>query len=369
MSAVSMAPLTIFQPPQPSPEDLYQSAMALWTKQENAIDKDYSEVIPLLKEAVKQNHLQAMAELGRFYQIGTGVPQDLNRAIDLFTRAANAQDPAAKFYLAQSYWKGIGVPKDHIRARDLLKEASDLGLAKATTLLGVIYKDGGEGVPVDLNLAIQLFIQASDAGDLNAKIVLIYYYDNGIGVPKDLKKVVDLYKELEKGGHKDAPARLGLAYDRLGLAYQEGDENLPQNYIFAEKYFRLGALKGNPASIRHLGILYFEGYGVPQNFNQAITFFNEAIGKGDLRSYAYLGSCYCFGEGVPVDLNHAYSLFLRGKEDAACMYWLGLCAKDGVGENPGPNQAQEWFRQSAKKNHPWNQAAQQELRAAEVPQE
>lgn len=365
MSAVAMAQPTIFQPPQPSPEELFQSAMDLITNQIGVSNKDLTVPKALLEQAANQSHLRAMVALGRLYQDAIGVSQDLNRAIDLFTQAANAENPAAKFYLARSYWKGIGVPEDHRRARDLLEEAESLGFTKATPLLGAFLQDG-IGRPKDLPRAIQLFIKAADAGDLKSKIALVYYYEHGIQVPQDLKKVVQLLEEAAAGGNTEAKEKLGFAYAKLGLAYQQGNENLPQNYILAEKYYKMGEIQRNPVCLRYLGLLYHQHY---QNIPTAIGFFQQAIDKGDLRSYAYLGSCYCFGVGVPVDPNHAYSLFLRGKEDGACMYWLGCCAEEGVGENACAEQAQEWFRQSAKEDHPWKQAAQEKLRAAEAPQE
>ncbi len=82
---------------------------------------------------------RAMAMMGAFYQMGSGVKPDLEKAVSWFTKAAEKNHPGAQFSLAMLYLDGsLGNPDAEMGAKWLEKAATG-GNPQAQYNLGLLY--------------------------------------------------------------------------------------------------------------------------------------------------------------------------------------------------------------------------------------
>lgn len=88
------------------------------------------------------------------------------------------------------------------------KAANDLVLAKSKLDEGTKYFDGKE-VKKDLKKAAQLFQEASDLGNAHATYLLGHCYEYGQGVPKSLEQASFLYEKAANEGNSPAMNRTG----------------------------------------------------------------------------------------------------------------------------------------------------------------
>lgn len=102
----------------------------------------------------------AQFELGVFYEIGRGVPQDYARAVELYQSAADQGVVEAIYYLGVVYDKGRGVPVDEPRAAECYRKAADAGYAIAQYNYAVLLA-AGRGVALDRRLALEYLHKAA----------------------------------------------------------------------------------------------------------------------------------------------------------------------------------------------------------------
>lgn len=75
---------------------------------------NYSEAASIWRRLAGRNDSTAQFYLGRMYQLGEGVPADLEKAAAWYRKAADAGNPYAQGNLAVLYAYGRGVPADFV---------------------------------------------------------------------------------------------------------------------------------------------------------------------------------------------------------------------------------------------------------------
>lgn len=98
----------------------------------------------------------AQLELGKAYEAGTGVPQDLERAADLY-RAAAAPVSGTTYVYSPPVGKSRG------QVIPIQTGPDQAGLAEAKYRLGLLYRSG-RGVERDNERASELIREASEQG-------------------------------------------------------------------------------------------------------------------------------------------------------------------------------------------------------------
>lgn len=105
---------------------------------------------------VRQGHADAQFNLGVMYREGKGVPQDYAEAVRWYRLVAEQADAGAQYSLGLIYDNGgQGVPQDYVPQDDVeamkwWRLAAEQGDAEAQHNLGVmLYDNDGEGVPQD----------------------------------------------------------------------------------------------------------------------------------------------------------------------------------------------------------------------------
>lgn len=146
-------------------------SLGLWCL--NPVHADTSDWVQVkrfqqLEEDAKQGKLQAMFEVGRKYERGSGTMRSMVKAAEWYEKAAAANHPGAKARLGILYVEGNGVKKDLNKAVRLLSEASEQNIASAQYQLASMY-ELGIGVAVDINQAISLYRKAAKGGYYQAE--------------------------------------------------------------------------------------------------------------------------------------------------------------------------------------------------------
>jgi len=106
------------------------------------------------------------------YELGNGVEPDCEKAVEWFTKSAQQGFVDAQFTLGYNYEKGKLVQKDMQKAMYWFTEAANKGDKSAQTKLGVIYKSGKNGIPKNLEKAVDWLITAKESGGIQAKKLL-----------------------------------------------------------------------------------------------------------------------------------------------------------------------------------------------------
>ena len=195
--------LTVFGNPSDAFATLDEANRALKAGDYEFALKEYGRL------ATKENNAEAMYQLGRMHETGTGVEQneaqaeeyyqsaaakgfekamlkmgniafsgrDFEKAYALFEKAAKMGNYTAQYNLGLMYEKGNGVKKDPVKAFEFYKKAGEQGYEPAQYVLGRLFLKG-DGTPQNFSAAVKWYKLAADQGDEKAQMDLADLYAN-----------------------------------------------------------------------------------------------------------------------------------------------------------------------------------------------
>ena len=99
-------------------------------------DKNLPEALKYIRMAAERGYAKAQCELGYFYDIGEGVPQDMKKSFDLYMQAAVQGYARAQCNIGSNYHEGRGVDKDFNQSFIWFKKSADQGFTIAQYNLG-----------------------------------------------------------------------------------------------------------------------------------------------------------------------------------------------------------------------------------------
>ncbi len=128
------------------------------------VSQDMAVAAQWFQLAAEQNDAEAQVLLAYCYEIGAGVPQNPQQAMNLMTRAAEGGNAEAQFNLALNYSQGInGAPKNEAESFRWASLSAKQGYAQAERFLGACYQYGF-GVNGNMELANQWYAKAAAQG-------------------------------------------------------------------------------------------------------------------------------------------------------------------------------------------------------------
>lgn len=178
-------------------EEVFQQAHKLY------LEQDYTEALPLLREAAEGGHDMAQGILGEFYRDGKGVPQDYEQAVKWYQKAAEQGEPLSQNNLGIMYQEGKGVRQDSKQAAVWWRKAAEQGHLLAQSNLGALYAKG-TGIEQDYKKAVKWMRKAAEHGSPEALNNLAIMYFNGYGIEKDVLTSYALLLIASKLGHDNA---------------------------------------------------------------------------------------------------------------------------------------------------------------------
>lgn len=197
-------------------------------------EEDNKSYIERITKAANQGDAEAQYELGKCYEKGIGVKQNLMTAENYYNIAA-PKNVSAQLSLGDMYFvRGAGGIKE-IRNKKYLDEENNESLKKAVdwyrkatnagnlvaqTKLGVCYENG-QGVKKDEKAALELYRKAAEKGYAKAQYYLGLNYEKGIGVERNQAKALEWYKAAATQNDKNAKS----AILRLELPEHQSPKN------------------------------------------------------------------------------------------------------------------------------------------------
>lgn len=203
-----------------------------------SLQKNYSSAMTYFLKAAKQGHAEADVHIARLFLNGQGVPKDFEKAIEWLRKAMedDSKYDVAPFEMGNMHYQGCGVPLDFSKAEEWFVKAGNLGNVDAQRNLGVMYRDGRQGVAQDSVRAMEWFHKAADQNDEESQFTLGVMYDNGEGVVRDSSKAMAWYLKAADQEHVEA-------YFCIGQLYYDGWGGLPRDLTKAAGWFRKAANK------------------------------------------------------------------------------------------------------------------------------
>lgn len=347
-----------------------------WSKLFGTLEQNIPKAVQIFSELAAQNNPEAQLALGFLHASGIGVKADQAKALVYYTFAAISGSTGARMALGYRYFAGATVQNSCERALDfyrlvandvakdvslsggpmvqrirLLEEAENSGYntgilendlveyyqllaekgdVKAQVGLGQLHYQGGRGVPLDVQKALQYFIPAAEAGNPIAMAFLgkIYLEGHGNAIKQDnqtafkyFKKAADLNNPVGQAG--------------LGLMYLEG-RGVEKDYKIAHRYFSQAADQGWVDGQLQLGVMYFNGLGTRRDYKLANKYFSHASQSGHVLAFYNLAQMHATGTGVMRSCSTAVELYKnvaeRGKWGEKLMIAHNLYRKGYINE-------------------------------------
>ncbi len=192
----------------------------------------------LLEKAATKGSVRAYNNLAYIYSNSDLVEKDPKKVMDYYLKAAEANDESAINNLGLIYKFGRdGYPVDIKKANEYFQKAADLGSYRAQFNIGYAYLTGN-GVEKDINKAVSYLEKSAEHNYPNALYNLARCYKNGVGVVQDINKYFDLLSKAAKQKHNWSLYEMGHLYEHgyapLGIEkdlekaksyYQQAAEN------------------------------------------------------------------------------------------------------------------------------------------------
>ncbi len=190
----------------------------LYTGDEGLVEVDVDKAFEYYQKAYELGNMCAATSLGMCYYCGSGVKEDEKKAFTFFNERAFCSNSWASgwacYYLGRMYRLGVTQgegedrPIDKSRAFMYYRHAVECDIAAAMTEAGYMLFQG-DGVRMDMDEAVQLWLKAAEKGEaLAAYYLAMYYEDKETG--NDPEKA-DYYQQLAADlGDEDAQREIEL---------------------------------------------------------------------------------------------------------------------------------------------------------------
>ena len=182
---------------------------------ENCVTSNLNLALKWYDKAAENGNVMAQIIMGQYYYSGEGVEKNYEKAVNLYRNAAEQGYAIAQNNLGECYAKGNGIEQDWEKAMEWYRKAAEQGYAVAQYNLGDCYQAEGSGIAEsaggdydDLTAqdsfrkAVKWFRKAVEQENKDAQFSLGWCYQYGQGVPVNLQKAIDLYQKSAKQGHK-----------------------------------------------------------------------------------------------------------------------------------------------------------------------
>lgn len=318
--------------------------------------------VPLDVEAAKQTFLDLAEEglpdaqmgLGFMYAAGIGFNVSQAKALLYYTMAATGEDSWAQMALGYRYWAGVGVPNSCEAALDYYRKVATKVASQVTfsggsavhriRLLDEVDNSGPSSGILDNDL-IDYYQLLADKGDVQAQVGLgQLHYQGGRGIPLDHQRALQYFSQAANAGN-------AVAMAFLGKIYLEGSDNIKADNETAFKFFKKAADLGNPVGQSGLGIMYLHGKGVRKDTLKALKYFAKAADQGWVDGQLQLGNMYYSGIGVQRDFKLAIKYFSLASQSGHVLafYNLGQMHAIGLGMIRSCPTAVELFKNVAER--------------------
>lgn len=233
-------------------------------------------------------------------------------------------------------------PESGMYIFELFSEAAELNDVQAKKYLVDCYLMG-IGTKQDEDKAFKLAEELYNSKNSGIASKLGRFYEFGIGVMPDMAKAIKLYTEAAAEG--DSVAKVKIAEQYLSGFY------LPTDLQKALEILHSEMKNNNPDAIKLLGDCFMKGVGIDKDEKQAFNFYLRAATLGNIEAQYELAKCFRNGRGTPIDEGAVFFWLKQasaaGKID--CMRELAECYINGYGTKQDLKFAEKLLLECAKK--------------------
>ena len=209
-----------FMPEVKKAGDYFKIAMAFYKGE--GVEKSFVKAREWMRKSAKKDYAPGQYEAAEMYYSGEGGEENFFKAGSLMLEAADQGYIPAQDKLVSKYYYGEVKDKflRYLGIKWLKDEAIGGDHASAEYILGLLYRDGRQGVDLDLFEARKWVKKAALKGYVPAQVELGVMYHEGIGGEQDLFEAREwIEKAAKKGNNARAKHLFGLMY-----YYGEGGE-------------------------------------------------------------------------------------------------------------------------------------------------
>lgn len=314
------------------------------------IKEDSKKARELLLILSKEKDMLANIALGYIYENGYGVDVNLKKSKFYYEKSEINQylnntigSNFLSYIVGLKYELGIESPKDLNLAKENYKKAMDEGNRDAYTRLGYIqvFENKTER---HLKNGFLYLEKALNMGDKNALLSLGEIYLKGISVPRDINKAKEYYQ-------KGIDAKIKEAYGLLAHIELFNNESIVIDYKKIKELAQAGSKMSDGNSLKIMGYLYHNGFGVKKNERTAEKYYLKAIEEGELLDnlvYWYLGNLYFYGSKRVQNNAKALENYLIASEYyEASAYEVGIIYENGYGVDIDLEKAKEYYKRAS----------------------
>ncbi len=275
-----------------------------------------------LTEACDADNFLACIELGAFYTLGQGVPEDRSFAYNLYTKACEGGAMLGCYYLGSVYAEGSGVTQDIKQAHHYYEMACTGGEISACNNLASLLDQRARKNPADpssakdIARARKLYEQSCDAENTAGCHNLAVMLQEGRGAPIDLERAHELFSSACEQGE-------GAACHSLAILFANDETSTEDDSPRTFKLYQQGCEFDFAPACHNLGMMYATGQtesGEP-DFESARTALANACEAKHYPACYFLALLFQNGQGGEVDEQFAAELMKTacdGGESNAC---------------------------------------------------
>ena len=278
------------------------------------VEADYAKAEKYYKQAAEMGLKEANNGLAHLYHFGRGVEKDGLQAITYYKEALKGTEfgivNSAKTDIGRIYYYGTGgVTQDQEKGLQWIQEAADAGYDNAYYYMGFIYSDG-EVVEQDNAKAMEYFQKGADLENISCMYQVAVNYLKGTGVERDLTKALEWFEKSADKGDSSAMVYLGVLYSNE--VYSDGELEL--DYAKAREYYTRAIAEGDEWGYYNMGLMYYAGRGGDVDYASALPLFQKGAELGQGGSMRFLGTMYQNGYGVEANKEEAIKWYKAALE-------------------------------------------------------
>ena len=294
-------------------------------------DGKYAEALKTYKKAFEKGEPEAAENIGRYYERGRGVAQDLGEALYWYETGADAGDIECMKKTADFYYRGIATERDLDTANYWARQVPE-GRRDANVMSIIWDYDKRENHAEALRLAGKANTAAEHYQlgrrfyDIKDKL-----YDPELG-----------YQQLKIASDSNHALAMYFLSETL-LDPKETHRDPKEAYRLKEKLAETGNVPCMQQLYRHYRVSTDQA-----GLEKAFRWLDAAYRNG-VKEYSYdLGQCYRQGIGCPKDAAKAFAYYTEAasQNNTKAYHPLALCCANGEGTNRDPAVADRWFRKA-----------------------
>jgi len=272
----------------------------------NIVAKDEKRGIELLTQAAEK-YEHAKYQLGMHFLKNKQDPEQIKLGIDWLKKAAADDLMDAGYQLGKIYEEGVLVPQDLKTAFDYYSAASEHEYAPdADFKRGHFHEHDLGGAEKNLSTALHRYRLAAKLGHQEANYKVGIMLEQGIVEKANIEDAIVFYLEAARLGHPEACFR-------VGQYFADGPK---KDLRRSADYFTQGKDKGHLNCMLYLANYYSLGIGVIKDEKVAFGLYQNAVEKFNNPFAKYcLGRCYLFGYGIDKDVVRGVELILQASKE------------------------------------------------------